>query len=451
MDNGVVEPIHQRAQRTFRNTRLRLPQLQRPSVETGSSNVFDDVLIRNREVDLRQPLVPAQVLRAIAGLGFCGFFRYPTTLPDHHLRNFRLNQLQSHTSLSLRLRSTRNSLAAKVKALATPLPIVTIAAKFFAPASNPYPYSFAMVETEYQCQECGEIMPEPDECCDRRRKAVWVYRKEEHAEAEDMKSLFPVLKEQLKRALATAPPTVDVCASAARSKTIAVSVIGRDGSPETYHLNSKKLTRVSEYFVGFMRFPAKARSVTLREPYDHPVAFEYFVQFLDLNDYIVSDTHAPIAAYIHALVYKLADRLLAKDLKKLALSKINRALAGTLPGEKQPKEEPTVSVVLHLLEFVYSDAYKSAENRKKRKSEEEGEEGKEEELKAESSKDAPPPPKRLKHNSSGKGKGKGKEKKKEKQKQKQMEEEKENERLGMDLKSREVMRMFIPGLTPHSP
>ncbi|RPA80513.1 hypothetical protein BJ508DRAFT_127670 [Ascobolus immersus RN42] len=30
---------------------------------------------------------------------------------------------------------------------------------------------------------------------------------------------------------------------------------------------------VSEYFVGFMRFLAEERAVTLKEPYDHPIAF----------------------------------------------------------------------------------------------------------------------------------------------------------------------------------
>ncbi|RPA80356.1 hypothetical protein BJ508DRAFT_327464 [Ascobolus immersus RN42] len=206
-------------------------------------------------------------------------------------------------------------------------------------------------EPVYRCPICRRISRSASCCCSERKEPVWVYTEEDHENIEQDK----------KRSLSA--EAYGLVASAALSSTIQVHLTGGTGKDEkettVYTLHTDSLTAASDYFKGLLRFDgteAHDGVVELSEPYDDPIAFGYFVQFVYLQRYEISKAHKPVAAYVHATIYKLADRLCSNGLKALAFANLESHCALSA----KPSSFPTASVLLHLLEFAYREPYESS-------------------------------------------------------------------------------------------
>ncbi|KAF3112881.1 hypothetical protein TWF569_000544 [Orbilia oligospora] len=71
------------------------------------------------------------------------------------------------------------------------------------------------------------------------------------------------------------------------------------------------------------------QNITLTEKVDDPEAFEMFIQFAYIKNYIVPNKRALDQLFIHAKVYVLAERLECTDLKALAVKRATRYCLGS--------------------------------------------------------------------------------------------------------------------------
>ncbi|RPA78425.1 hypothetical protein BJ508DRAFT_309207 [Ascobolus immersus RN42] len=118
-----------------------------------------------------------------------------------------------------------------------------------------------------------------------------------------------------------------------KAKTIEVTLkpSGTSTNEVSYHLHINKLRHSSEYFAGLLNFNGTeitANKIDLSELANDGLAdaFDYFVDFLYFGDYELSDKHKELRCVMHGMVYVLADRILSKPLKSLALTELRKIL-----------------------------------------------------------------------------------------------------------------------------
>ncbi|RPA78437.1 hypothetical protein BJ508DRAFT_155706 [Ascobolus immersus RN42] len=156
-------------------------------------------------------------------------------------------------------------------------------------------------------------------------------------------------------------------ASALASETVRV-VVGTDPQNQrTYNLHVARLTAHSEYFSSLFSFngeEVKNREIRLGEDFDDLLyAFDIFAEFIYTRLYPDSDdlefgepTGSP-AAVIHATVFALCERLIARELQSSALNGLHFSLD---PWQEYSDDSPTLpaaSIIL-IVRTIYAGSHR---------------------------------------------------------------------------------------------